>query len=179
MYSSPLCLTLVSLAISHVLHEPGGTSTNTPSAQNMMLCSPGAHKQDESLLLPDPSIYRSVLGGLGSNVYPHYKDRCCDCHYHMWTVCSDSTWISHLNGSKHIPDFSTHKTTTIYCHSGNITIEAFVDSRLFLGKWHWHMYESICLWYWVVKSLVTWCNKLHPGLNLVISSAESEYTAGR
>ena len=45
-------------------HTPGDKPTSTPAVPSNILCLNGIHGAEKSPLLPDPKVYRSLVGGL-------------------------------------------------------------------------------------------------------------------
>ena len=154
------------------LHKPGDTPTSTPATPNAILCALGLHKQDESPLLSDPSVYRSLVGGLMYALItrPDVAAAVSICARYV-----QAPRQAHLEAAKRILRFLYHtrEQPLVYTLCDDIAIRAFVDSSW--GNDIDTRRSRFGYAIYVGKCLVAWCSKLHPAL--AMSSAEAEYTA--
>ena len=58
------------------LHKPGTAPTSTPAAAIVTLFASGIHNKDESSLIPDPTVYRGLVGGLMYTLITRPDARC-------------------------------------------------------------------------------------------------------
>ena len=155
------------------LHKPGVAPTNTPATPSVTLCASGIHKQDASPLLPDPTVYRSLVGGLMYTLItrPDVATAVSVCARYV-----QSPREAHLAAAKRILRFLHHTRDTplVYQFCGKaLDVKAFVDSSW--GNDVDTRRSRFGYGIYVGKSLVAWCSRLHPAL--AMSSAEAEYTA--
>ena len=156
----------------HALHNPGQAPTNTPASAQVTLCATGIYKQDDSPLLSDPKMYRSLVGGLMYTLItrPDVATAVSVCARYVQTPRE-----AHLEAAKRILRYLYHtrERPLVYYVCNNILVKAFVDSSW--GNDVDTRRSRFGYGIYVGKCLIAWCSKLHPAL--AMSSAEAEYTA--
>ena len=157
----------------HGQHNPGTKPTNTPAAAGQTLCATGIHGAGESPLLPDPKVYRSLVGGL---MYALITRPDVAAAVSMCARYLQQPRQVHLEAAKRVLRYLHHTRTKelVYMQSkGKLKVVCFVDSSwgndvdTRRSRFGFAIYVGRCL--------VAWTSKLHAALSL--STAEAEYTA--
>jgi len=155
-------------------HTPGDKATSTPAVPSNILCLNGIHGAEKSPLLPDPKIYRSLVGGLMYTLItrPDVAAAVSMCSRYL-----AQPRTAHLEAAKRVLRYLYHtrKIPLTYNKFGleNLRITVFADS-----SWANDVDTRRSRYGYAVyigKALVSWRSKLHSCVAL--STAEAEYCA--
>ena len=155
-------------------HQPGAKAASTPAVPSDVLCMTGVHGQAESPLLPNPKIYRSLVGSL---MYALITRPDVATAVSMVARYLAKPRVAHLQAAQRILRY-LHHTRAMSLIFNKIAIKevrvtAFADSSWAndidtrRSRYGYAVY--------VGKSLVSWRSKLHAAVAL--STAEAEYCA--
>ena len=155
-------------------HTPGDKTTSTPAVPSTILCLDGVHGETKSSLLPDPKVYRSLVGGLMYTLItrPDVAAAVSVCARYLAHPKQ-----AHLEAAKRVLRYLYHtrKLPLVYNKFGrdSLRLTVFADS-----SWANDVDTRRSRYGYAVyigKALVSWRSKLHSCVAL--STAEAEYCA--
>ena len=158
----------------YVRHTPGDKAASTPAVPGNVLCMDGIYGEAKSTLLPEPKVYRSLVGGLMYTFItrPDVATAVSMCARYLALPRQ-----AHLEAAKRVLRYLYHTRTLplVYnkCSLDNLRITIFADSSWAndvdtrRSRYDYAVY--------VGKALISWRNKLHNCVTL--STAEAEYCA--
>ena len=158
----------------YVRHTPGDKAASTPAVPGNVLCMDGIYGEAKSTLLPEPKVYRSLVGGLMYTLItrPDVATAVSMCARYLALPRQ-----AHLEAAKRVLRYLYHTRTLplVYnkCSLDNLRITIFADSSWAndvdtrRSRYGYAVY--------VGKALISWRSKLHNCVAL--STAEAEYCA--
>ena len=156
------------------IHSPGSTPTNTPATPALVLCQDGEHNKKPSPLLSNPTVYRSLIGGLMYALItrPDVAASVSICARYL-----QAPRQVHLDAARRILRYLyvTRNMPLVYprVSPSELQVTCLVDS-----SWQNDVDTRRSRYGYAIyvgRALVSWCSKLHATVSM--SSAEAEYTA--